>query len=201
MQEIIILGSTGSIGRQTLDIVAAHPDRLRVVGLAAGRNDELLVRQAREFNVPICCLADDAAAARAAAELPQATVLAGEAGVVRLVEETACDLVVGAMSGASGVLPLVAALKAGRDVALANKEPLVVAGEFITTLAERHGARLLPVDSELSAIFQCLEGQDKNAVERIWLTASGGPFAKLSREELARVTPEQTLHQIGRAHV
>lgn len=193
VKRIIILGSTGSIGRQTLEIVAAHPDRLQVVGLAAGRQAESLVAQAREFGVTLCCLTDDAAAKQAQAALPEAQVLAGERGLEQLITDSGADLAVGAISGGAGLLPLVTALRRGMDVALANKEPLVMAGGLVTALAERHGARLLPVDSELSAIFQCLQGQPREAVERILLTASGGPFAGLSRDELAHVTSEQAL--------
>ncbi|MCE5240495.1 1-deoxy-D-xylulose-5-phosphate reductoisomerase [bacterium] len=192
-KRVVILGSTGSIGKQTLEIVAAHPERLEVVGLVAGRSTDLIAAQARTFDVSRLCLTDEAAAHAVAEQLPHAQVLAGEAGLERLLDQTQPDLVVGAISGAAGLLPLAAALRQGVDVALANKEPLVMAGAVVTALAERSGARLLPVDSELSAIFQCLQGQPREAVERILLTASGGPFAKLSREELAQVTPDQAL--------
>lgn len=190
---LLILGSTGSIGRQTLDIVAAHPDRLEVVGLAAGAQDGLLVEQAQQFGARWCALADEGAAQRAAAALPGVQVLGGAAAAVELVRRAEADLVVAAISGGAGLASVVRALEAGRDVALANKEPLVAAGGLITSVAARSGARLLPVDSELSAIFQCLQGQPREAVERILLTASGGPFARLSREELGRVTPAQAL--------
>ena len=192
-KRVVILGSTGSIGKQTLEIVAAHPERLEVVGLAAGRSTDLIAAQARSFDVSRLCLTDEAAAQAVAEQLPHAQVLAGGAGLERLLDGTQPDLVVGAISGAAGLVPLAAALRMGVDVALANKEPLVMAGAVVTALAERSGARLLPVDSELSAIFQCLQGQPREAVERILLTASGGPFAKLSREELAQVTPDQAL--------
>jgi len=192
-KRIVILGSTGSIGRQTLEIVAAHPERLEVVGLAAGRSTELIAAQARDFDVPWLCLTDEASAQAVARELPGHHILSGPTGLDHLLEETEPDLVVGGISGSAGLLPLATALRLGLDVALANKEPLVMAGGVVMALAERSGARLLPVDSELSAIFQCLHGQPHEAVERILLTASGGPFAKLSREELAQVTPEQAL--------
>jgi 1-deoxy-D-xylulose-5-phosphate reductoisomerase len=194
MKRILILGSTGSIGRQTLDIVAAHPERLQVVGLAAGAQADVLVQQARDFQVPMICLDDPAAADRARAELPEAAVLSGSEGLAQLIRDCGADLAVGAISGGAGLVPLVTALKLGMDVALANKEPLVMAGELVTSLADRHGARLLPVDSELSAIFQCLQGQQREGIERILLTASGGPFARLPREELAAVTAEQALN-------
>lgn len=201
-KRLLILGSTGSIGRQTLDIVSACPDRLQVVGLAAGTQSELLLRQAAQHEVPLVCLTEAAAAAAAAATLGPQRVLAGPEGLERLIRDCGADLVVGAISGGAGLQPLATALRLGLDVALANKEPLVMAGAVITALAERHGARLLPVDSELSAIFQCLQGQPAEAVERILLTASGGPFARLEREELAAVTAEQALRhptwQMGR---
>ena len=193
-KRLLILGSTGSIGRQTLDLVTAHDERLEVVGLAAARNGELLGRQAMAFGVHDLCVVDEASAARLQAALPGHRVLAGETGLERLIEQARPDLVVGAISGGAGLLPLVAALRAGIDVALANKEPLVMAGGLVTALARHSGARLLPVDSELSAIFQCLQGQSHEAVERILLTASGGPFAKLGRDELAQVTPQQALN-------
>jgi len=194
MKRLLILGSTGSIGRQTLDIVAAHPERLQVVGLAAGEQGEALVEQARQFIVPLVCLSDPRAAALAQAELPDATVLSGADGLERLIRDCGADLAVGAISGGAGLVPLASALRLGMDVALANKEPLVMAGGVVTALAERSGARLLPVDSELSAIFQCLQGQPREAVERILLTASGGPFASLPKEELAAVTAAQALN-------
>jgi 1-deoxy-D-xylulose-5-phosphate reductoisomerase len=194
MKRLLILGSTGSIGRQTLDIVAAHPERLQVVGLAAGAQADVLVQQARQFNVPLAYLGDPRAAAAAQSELPDATVLSGAEGLDQLIRDCGADLAVGAISGGAGLVPLGSALKLGMDVALANKEPLVMAGGVVTALAERSGARLLPVDSELSAIFQCLQGQPREAVERILLTASGGPFAGRSRDELAAVTAKQALN-------
>ena len=194
MKRLLILGSTGSIGRQTLDIVAAHPERLSVVGLAAGAQADVLVSQAREFKVPLVCLSDPPAAAVARRELPDATVLSGAEGLEQLIRDCGADLAVGAISGGAGLVPLASALKLGMDVALANKEPLVMAGGVVTALAERSGARLLPVDSELSAIFQCLQGQPREAVERILLTASGGPFARLPKEQLAAVTAQQALN-------
>ncbi|MHB8996020.1 MAG: 1-deoxy-D-xylulose-5-phosphate reductoisomerase [Armatimonadota bacterium] len=194
MKRILILGSTGSIGRQTLDIVAAHPERLQVVGLAAGAQGDVLVQQARDFKVSLVCLADAQAAAQVQAELPDSMVLSGAEGLGQLIRDCGADLAVGAISGGAGLVPLVTALKLGMDVALANKEPLVMAGDLVTALADRHGARLLPVDSELSAIFQCLQGQPREGIERILLTASGGPFAKLPREQLAAVTAEQALN-------
>lgn len=192
-KRLLILGSTGSIGTQTLQMVQAHPERLEVVGLSAGRQADAIAAQAREFGVSVLAMADPAAAAQAAGELPDARVFSGADGLVQLIEASAPDLVIGAISGSAGLEPLAAALRQGIDVALANKEPLVMAGGVIMDMVERHGARLLPVDSELSAIFQCLQGNPREAIERILLTASGGPFAKLSREQLAQVTAAQAL--------
>ncbi|MBD3292916.1 MAG: 1-deoxy-D-xylulose-5-phosphate reductoisomerase, partial [Armatimonadia bacterium] len=190
-KRIAILGSTGSIGEQTLEMVSAHADRLEVVAMAAGRNAEHLAEQAAEFSVDLLALADENAAAEI--EVPGAQVLAGADGICDLVEASEADLVIGAISGVAGLRPLMVALEAGIDCALANKEPLVSAGSLVTTTARNSGAKLLPIDSEISAIFQCLRGERSSEVERILLTASGGPFSELSAEELKQVTPERAL--------
>ncbi|HEY3398527.1 MAG TPA: 1-deoxy-D-xylulose-5-phosphate reductoisomerase [Armatimonadota bacterium] len=188
---VVILGSTGSIGRQTLEIVAAHPDRLRVVGLAAGRNMTGLAQQAAEYDVTHLALADEQAAESLAA--PGRRVYAGDDGLGELVREAKADVVVAALSGGAGLSSILAALQVGSHVALANKEPLVTAGHLVTEAARRHGAVLLPVDSEISAVWQCLRGEQRSEVEKVLLTASGGPFANATAEELAAVTPEQAL--------
>lgn len=190
-KRILVLGSTGSIGRQTLEVVRHHPQRLQVVGLAAGSNAELLAQQANDFQVRQVALAEVAAAERLGGGPLE--VFAGVEGLCALVAACEPDLVVGAISGIAGLRPLLRALEAGVDCALANKEPLVAAGAVVTATARRTGAALLPVDSELSAIFQCLRGERVEEVERIILTASGGPFARLSAAELAAVTPQQAL--------
>ncbi len=190
-KRIVILGSTGSIGVQTLDVVRSHGERLNVVGLAAGSNAELVAQQAREFGVETVALADEQAAA-GLADGPW-RMLAGADGVCDLVDVAEPDLVVGAISGSAGLRSLMRALQAGVDCALANKEPLVVAGGIVTEAARKSGAQLLPVDSELSAIFQCMRGEQSAEVEKIMLTASGGPFSKLSMAELQEVTAEQAL--------
>ena len=192
-RRLIILGSTGSIGVQTLDIVSAYPERLQVVGLAANRGAELLAAQAREFGVSRVALCEPRAAEVAESLLPGATVFPGHAGLSQLVAETDADLVVGAISGVAGLASVLTALQRGLSVALANKEPLVAAGALVMQTARRSGARVIPLDSEISAIFQCLQGEDRHAVEKVLLTASGGPFAKLSTAELERVTPAQAL--------
>ncbi len=190
-KRIVILGSTGSVGEQALEMVRAHADRLEVVALAAGRNAAQLQRQATEFNVDLLALANEDAAAKLTVD--DATVFAGAEGICELVEASEADLVIGAISGVAGLKPLLVALRGGIDCALANKEPLVAAGGLVTAAARHSGAALLPIDSEISAIFQCLRGERTAEVERILLTASGGPFSQLSAEELEQVTAERAL--------
>jgi len=174
MKKLVILGSTGSIGRQALEIVAAS-EQLEVVGLAAGSSWELAIEQAGRFGVPAVALGDGDAAARAG-EAWEGRVLVGEEGVRELVAGSGADLVLNGMVGAAGLGPTIVALTAGIDVALANKESLVIGGELTMALAEATGARLLPVDSEHSALFQLLGAESPGTVERLVLTASGGPF-------------------------
>ncbi len=192
-KRILILGSTGSIGRQTLDIVQDHPERLSVVGLAANRNWQLLAEQAEQFGVIEVALADEQAATELRKITGRLRVHAGSDGLAELVAGTRPDLVVAAISGVVGLEPVMTALAQGCDVALANKEPLVAAGELVTTAARRAGVQLLPVDSEISAVFQCVQGEDPGSVEKVLLTASGGPFANYSREQLKAVTAAQAL--------
>ncbi len=189
---LLILGSTGSIGRQTLEIVTQHPERLRVVGLAAGSNLDALQAQAQRWGVSRVALADEAAAQSLAAK-SNLQVHAGAEGLSELVRELRADLVVAAISGDAGLPPVMAALEAGCHVALANKEPLVAAGNLITEAARRYAAELLPIDSEISAVWQCLRGEKGEDIEKILLTASGGPFAQWDSDRLAAVTPEQAL--------
>lgn len=199
-RRIVVLGSTGSIGEQTLEMVRAHPDRLMVTGLAAGRNSQRLAEQAAEFGVDLVALADETSAERFDETVTKPLV--GPDGICELVEAAGADLVVCAISGVAGLRPLMVALEAGIDCALANKEPLVSAGRIVTETARKSGARLLPIDSEISAIFQCLRGEDPSEVEKILLTASGGPFSRLSAEELQEVTADRALDhptwQMGR---
>ena len=189
MKSLAILGSTGSIGRQTLEVVAANPDRFRVVGLAAGRNASALAEQAAVFVPARLCLGDPLAPAQGLA----GPILRGEEGLVALASDPQVDLVVVATSGAAGFAPTLAAIRAGKEVALANKEVLVMAGELIMAEARRYQVTLRAIDSEHSAIWQCLQGEATGAVERLILTASGGPFRNHSREEMAQVTPDQAL--------
>ncbi len=189
---LVILGSTGSIGRQTLEIAASHRDRLRVVGLAAGRNAAGLQAQAEEWGVAQVALADEAAATQLG-QSSDLRVHSGADGLCSLVRELRVDLVVAAISGGAGLASILAALETGSNVALANKEPLVAAGNLVTQAAARFGAQLLPIDSEISAVWQCLRGENRREVEKVLLTASGGPFASWDAAKLAHVTPEQAL--------
>ena len=194
-RQIALLGSTGSIGTQALDIVRNNPDRFEVYALVARRNVELLARQAREFRPEVVVIADEqqhAPLKEALAGLPM-KVWAGADAIADVVQMEPVDMVLTAVVGYAGLRPTLAALEAGKAVALANKETLVVAGELVTATARRAGAPILPVDSEHSAIFQCLSGQDAQAVEKVILTASGGPFRTTPREELATVTPAEAL--------
>jgi 1-deoxy-D-xylulose-5-phosphate reductoisomerase len=190
VRRIVIVGSTGSIGTQALDVVERNPE-LEVVGLAASSSWELLLKQAATHGVGRVALADTDAAARGS-EHSQAEVLAGPEGLVELITDTDCDLVLNALVGSAGLGPTVAALGEGIDLALANKESLVVGGELVTALAEATGAQLLPVDSEHSALFQLIGAEQRpGTVDRLVLTASGGPFR--GRTELDSVTPEEAL--------
>lgn len=195
MKTISLLGSTGSIGTQTLDVVEAFPERYRVGSLAANRSWEALARQAIRFRPDSVALGDP----HFAADLRQALagtgieVLVGEDGVLELAGRSTADVVVSALVGVAGLRPTLAALEAGRPIALANKETLVVGGQLVTALARRRKVPLLPVDSEHSAIFQCLQGQAPGALQRIVLTASGGPFRQVPRQDLAGMTAAQAL--------
>lgn len=193
MRKIVVLGSTGSIGKQTLDVIRYDPSLAQPVGLAAGSNIDLLLQQAREFGIKHIAVADPDAARRLQDMASDLNVFAGADGVARLVEEVDCDLVITAVVGAAGIIPTLRAIEAGRDIALANKETLVAAGELVMARVKEKGVKLLPVDSEHSAIFQCLEAGAKEQVRKILLTASGGPFRLTPKEALVQVTPEAAL--------
>jgi 1-deoxy-D-xylulose-5-phosphate reductoisomerase len=193
MKRLLILGSTGSIGTQALDVVARSPDAFEVVGLSAGTAHEALVAQARETGVRRIALSDPDAAARAAETWTEGEVLAGPEGLVALVAESGADLVLNAIVGSAGLGPTIVALTEGIDVALANKESLVVGGELVTALAVATGAQLLPVDSEHTAMHHLLTGEPPGTLERLVITASGGPFRGRSREELRDVTVQEAL--------
>jgi 1-deoxy-D-xylulose-5-phosphate reductoisomerase len=191
-RRLIILGSTGSIGVQALDVVERSEGALQVVGLSADRGWESLVSQAQAHGVTRIALADPVAAARAGESWTGET-LTGPDGLVRLITETECDLVLNAIVGSAGLVPTVATLGEGIDLALANKESLVVGGELVTQLAEATGAAIIPVDSEHSALHQLLAAERPGTVDRLILTASGGPFRGRQASDLERVTVEQAL--------
>ena len=194
-KQIAILGSTGSIGRQTLDLIERHPDRYRASVLVAGRQVDLLIDQARRFRPQWAIIADDSAYPKlhdALAPLGIATA-SGDKAVEAAAAAECVDMVVTATVGYSGLLPTIAAIRAGKDIALANKETMVVAGEYITSLLKDSTTRVFPVDSEHSAIFQCLRGEDPATVKRLIITASGGPFRTWSADQIARATAAQAL--------
>ena len=193
MKRLLILGATGSIGRQALDVVSRSPGQFELVGLSAARDHLGLVKLALEHGVTRVALSDPDAAARAGEAWTGGEVLAGPEGLVRLVAESGADLVLNAIVGSAGLGPTIVALTEGIDVALANKESLVVGGELVTTLAEATGAQLLPIDSEHTAMHHLLTGEPPGVVERLVITASGGPFRGRSRESLASVTVEEAL--------
>ncbi len=197
MKKLCVLGSTGSIGVNTLKVIEEHPDRYQAIALSAGRNVDLLAEQIRRFRPRAVAMLTEELAARLAERLPSGAgapeILHGEEGFAALAALDEIDTVVSAMTGAAGLVPTYQALRTGKEVALANKETLVMAGELVMAEASRQGVRLLPVDSEHSAIFQCLQGQARDDLRRIILTASGGPFRDFTLEQMAGVTPQQAL--------
>jgi 1-deoxy-D-xylulose-5-phosphate reductoisomerase len=195
MKQIAILGSTGSIGTQTLDVVRQHPEAFSVYAICAHRKIDLLIQQALEFNPAVVCIADETLyqPLRDALSDQPIQVMAGEKAIAEMVTMPAIDVVVAAMVGYAGLRPTIEAIKAKKTIALANKETLVVAGEIICRLAQRYGVDILPVDSEHSAIFQSLVGEDITSVEKLLLTASGGPFRTYSYEQMQHVTAAQAL--------
>ncbi len=193
MTRLLILGSTGSIGTQALDVVARAPEAFELAGLSASRNWEALLAQAREHGVRRVAVTDPDAAARAQEAGTDVEVLSGAEGLVRLVAEADADLVLNAIVGSAGLGPTIVALTEGVDVALANKESLVVGGELVTALSEATGARLIPVDSEHSALHQLIAGERPGTIDTLVLTASGGPFRGRPRAALEHVTVEEAL--------
>ncbi|HSB72015.1 MAG TPA: 1-deoxy-D-xylulose-5-phosphate reductoisomerase [Candidatus Methylomirabilis sp.] len=195
MKQLSILGSTGSIGTRTLEVVEAHPDRFQVAALAAQRNLDLLEAQVRRHAPRLVSVGTEAGARDLGRRLggSRTEVRWGEAGLLGAAADAGADLVVSAIVGGAGLLPTMAAVEAGKDIALANKECLVMAGEMLTAEVRRRGVQILPVDSEHSAIFQCLAQNHPAEVRRIVLTASGGPFRARPRATFASITPEEAL--------
>ena len=194
MKKIAILGSTGSIGTQTLQVVENQKD-IEVTALAAGSSIELLEKQIRQFKPRIACVwkEDKAKELKMAVRDMPVRIVSGMEGLIEAATEAEAELVVTAVVGMIGIRPTIAAMEAGKDIALANKETLVTAGHIIMPLAKERGVRILPVDSEHSAIFQCLNGEKQNSIHKILLTASGGPFRGKTRKELEHVTVEEAL--------
>jgi 1-deoxy-D-xylulose-5-phosphate reductoisomerase len=194
-RQIAILGSTGSIGSQALDVIRQHPEKLEVYALTANNQAELLIRQAREFLPKMVVIANESKYGQLKEGLKDLPIKvgAGEEAISQVVEAGPVQIVLTAMVGYSGLKPTIRAIQAGKTIALANKETLVIAGELITQLALKHKTPILPVDSEHSAIFQCLMGESNNPVDKIILTASGGPFRTFGLEQLKRVTKNEAL--------
>jgi len=192
MKYVTILGSTGSIGRSALQVIAKGPDRFKVVGLTAGNNIELLEEQIKAFNPEVAAVADEAEALKLGNKLGL-KVLSGEKGLTEVASHKKAAFVLSAIIGFAGLSPTLSAVRAGKTIGLANKESLVAAGEIVMKEAVRSGAKIIPVDSEHSAIFQCIEGRSRESVKRIVITASGGPFLGKSKGELGQVTIEDAL--------
>jgi 1-deoxy-D-xylulose-5-phosphate reductoisomerase len=196
-RKLIVLGSTGSIGTNTLDVVEHLKDtshELQVVGLAAGRNVDLLIQQAKAFDVKHVAIADESLASQIKQTLPDVTVYAGEKSALELVESVEAQELVAAVVGSAGLPATMCAAKRGMTIGLANKETLVAAGSVVTPAIRQYNARLIPVDSEHSAIFQCLDGQQSQSIKRIVLTASGGPFRKATKEQIQNATVKEALN-------
>ncbi|MBI5197316.1 MAG: 1-deoxy-D-xylulose-5-phosphate reductoisomerase [Nitrospirae bacterium] len=195
MKRIAILGSTGSIGCNTLDVVSRFPDRFKVVALSAGENGEALAGQAERFKPELVALSRESGveALRQRCQGLPVEVLGGMEGLIQVATHPDVDLVVSAIVGSAGLIPTLAAIKAGKDIALANKETLVMAGELVTAEARKYKVRILPVDSEHTAIFQVIQGNRREDIKRLILTASGGPFLRRSLESLESVRPEEAL--------
>ena len=195
MRKIAILGSTGSIGRQTLEVIAENPDKFEAFAITANNNSDLLIQQAKRFSPEFVVIANESKyqeVKQALSHLPL-KVFAGSKAIAEVAEMQTIDIVLTAMVGYSGLAPTISAIKAGKTIALANKETLVVAGEIICALAEEYKTPILPVDSEHSAIFQCLAGESFDRIEKLILTASGGPFRTKSIPELQHVTKNEAL--------
>lgn len=192
---IAILGATGSVGTQALDVIRAFPDQFEAVVLTCGSNGELLIKQAIEFKPKSVVVTDliQYNQVKEALQFQDTTVLYGEEGLIEVVQYAEISIVLNAIVGSAGLKPTVTAIQCGKDIALANKETLVVAGQLIMDLVKEHGVQMLPVDSEHSAIFQCLVGEAHNPIEKIYVTASGGPFRGKKRDELLHVTKAQAL--------
>ena len=194
MKNVVLLGSTGSIGTSTIKVADDLPDQIRLIGLAAGNNVDLLLEQTRKHKPVAVSINDPAKAGELSKILGTTTqVFSGNEGLIKLATMPAADIVLIAIVGTAGLQPALAAIRAGKDIAIASKEILVMAGESVMSEARKYGVRVLAVDSEHSAIFQCLDGKPSNSVRKMWLTASGGPFRKTPKADFASITVEQAL--------
>jgi len=193
MKRIAILGSTGSIGRNALAVIRNFPDKFKICALSAHSKVEILYRQLKEFRPACLCLHDHRAAGILGPRLRRTRLFQGEQGLLKMLEEANCDMVLLAVTGSSALLPLLKAIDLKYDIALANKEALVMAGRIIMRSAEEKKVKIVPIDSEQSAIWQCLEGEDKKKIKRIYLTASGGPFRLKDKSELKKISILQAL--------
>src|SRR3954451_14907606 len=194
MKNVVLLGSTGSIGTSTIKVANDLPDRIRLVGLAAGNNVELLLEQTRQHKPAMLSVSDPARAKQLQDVLGTSVqVFSGADGLIKLATMPGADIVLIAIVGTAGLQPALAAIRAGKDIAVASKEILVMAGEIVMSEARKHGVRVLAVDSEHSAIFQCLDGKPPGSVRKLWLTASGGPFRTTPKEEFPNITLERAL--------
>jgi len=193
MKKVTILGSTGSIGRSALDVIRQYPDRFKVVGLAAGRNISLLKDQIEEFRPEVVALSDADSVVKLKEIVKIERVFSGPEGVQEVAAYPDADFVLSAISGSAGLLPTFAAIKAGKTIGIANKETLVMAGSLVNEAVKEYGASLLPVDSEHSALFQCMHGHNISEINRLILTASGGPFREKSMKALKEVGPDEAL--------
>lgn len=194
MKNIAIIGSTGSIGRNALEVIAGNRERFRVVALSANSNTQLLSAQVRRFCPPMVCMTDVSSAAQLKRTLTGRTkIFLGQEGLAAMVAESTIDEVLLAVSGTAALFPLLSAVEAGKEIALANKEALVMAGPLIMRKAKAHKASIIPVDSEQSAIWQCLCGNDRRKLRQVYLTASGGPFLRFRKGQLRRITVAQAL--------
>ena len=191
MKNVVLLGSTGSIGTSTIKVAEDLPQHIRLVGLGAGNNVELLQEQAEKFRPEAISITDPAKAEQLRAHHKQ--VFSGQEGLIKLATLPSANIVLIAIVGTAGLKPALAAVRAGKDIAVASKEILVMAGEIVMREAARHGVRVLAVDSEHSAIFQCLDGKPVESVRRLLLTASGGPFRNTLKEEFPKITVERAL--------
>ena len=196
MKNVVLLGSTGSIGTSTVKVVEDLPERFRLIGLAAGNNSQLLIEQARKHRPAVVSISDPGKVAEVQGALGSTPVLSGNDGLLKLATLPEADIVLIAIVGTAGLQPALAAIRAGKDIAVASKEILVMAGEIVMGEARKHGVKVLAVDSEHSAIFQCLDGKPPSSVRKLWLTASGGPFrdkVAWPKEKFAEITVEKAL--------